>query len=63
MSSTEKITETQKKNIDWAADCVAEAVFYHNNDSSQKERLKTALKVFAYMVINVKQQLDKTEPE
>ena len=40
-----------QKNIDFAAEAVAESVFYHYQDSTQKGKLKTALKMFANILL------------
>ena len=40
-----------QKNIDLAADRVAETIFYHFTDANNKEKLKTALKTFANIIL------------
>ena len=43
------VGELHQQNIDFAADAVASTVFCHFTD---KEKLKTALKMFANIIIN-----------
>lgn len=49
-----------QKNISFAADAVAETIFYHFTDSANKEKLKTALKMFASMILLASVNNDKT---
>lgn len=43
--------DLNQKNIDFASEAVAESVFYHYQDSTQKGKLKTALKMFANILL------------
>lgn len=40
-----------QKNIDFAAERVADTIFYHFTDATNKEKLKTALKTFANIIL------------
>ncbi len=61
-TSAQKEAETlRQKNIDFAAEAVSESVFYHYTDSTHKEKLKTALKMFANILLSNQSILSEIE--